>query len=102
MTDEQCYAQATKDYEYLCQLFNGKSFKECVTLCKKNKFDFFHEDGELFDINYGVACFTINNENGMGVVNPNSIEVWNDSEDAWLGTYTLKELEVWKDWKESN
>lgn len=92
MTDKQCFEQAIKDYERVCELFNGKDYQDCVEICRRYNFDFFHLDDELFDINFGTACFTINNVDGKGKVNPNSIELWNDEECNCLGDYTLEEI----------
>ena len=83
--------KAIKDYEKLCKLLNGKPYEECIKVCKENDFDFFNDDEELFDVNYGTACFTINNENGIGIVNPDSIEVWNDRTGE-CSDYTLEKI----------
>ena len=92
MTDQEIYKQALKGYEYLCELFNGKDFKECIEICKRYNFDFFHDDEELFDLNFGVGCWTINNEEGKGKVNENGIELWNDENCDCLGDYSLEEI----------
>lgn len=84
--------KAIKDYERLCKLFNGKPYEECIKVCEEKCFDYFNDDDELFDINYGTACFTINNENGKAKVNDKSIELWNDNIGNYLGTYTLEEI----------
>ena len=74
------YKQALKDYDGVCELFNGKDFEECIKTCETNKLDSFNEDEELFDINFGVCCFTINNEDGKGKVCSESIDIWDDKQ----------------------
>lgn len=94
-TNKQCFIQALSDYESLNDLLKNKTFRQCVNYCKKNNLDIFNEDGELFDLNYGTACFTINNENKMGIINL-WIEVYNDDTGACLGVFSLDELKLKK------
>ena len=79
-TEKEIYEQAIKDYEELCLLVNGKTYKQLSVTLRNKHIDYWNYDGELFDMNYGVCCFTINIDAVTRVckVNDKSIEVWDD------------------------
>lgn len=92
MTDKECFKQALEDYEYMRKTFNGNNYQDCIEFCRIKDFDFFNLSDDLFDINMGTCCFTILNEDDIGVVSKKSIEVWNDSTNTCLGTFTIKQI----------
>lgn len=69
--------EAIKDFELINLLIGGKAFNEAKYILEKGKLDLMNWDGERFDVNYGVCCFTINVENDICQINNKSIEVWN-------------------------
>lgn len=71
----ELYGRAYKDFVRLNNLvneFNGYLEELCKELGGHNF------DGELFDVNYGVLCATVNEKDGKLVLNQQSIDVWND------------------------
>lgn len=91
MTTKELFAKAYNDYLSICALVNGEDFEKGYIELQEYQNDVFHKDDELYDINFGVCCFTINNEKGKGFVNDVSIEVY-DSDVGLIGNYTANEL----------
>lgn len=86
------YGFKVSDYfKRLDEIENGDDFEKGYIELQEYQNDVFHKDDELYDINFGVCCFTINNEKGKGFVNNVSIEVY-DSDIGLIGNYTANEL----------
>ena len=97
MTDKELFNKAYHDYIDLCGIVNGEAFEKCYQELLDDGYDVFHKDNELFDINYGVCCFTIVAQEKHGTINAyvseNSIEVYDDEGiSTCLGDFTIDEI----------
>lgn len=88
------FKQAYKDYKSICRLVNNKDFEsgyEAIQKDTKHDAQTMYKDNELYDVNFGVCCFTIDNIRGKGLVNDCSIEVWH-GDCGLIGNYTATEI----------
>ena len=95
--DRACFKKACEDYNKVCEMFAGKSYKECKNILKKDKTTYNITNDlkeEYIDFNYGAGCFTLVFTNDDMVNLPakvsTMIEVWNDTDCAYLGTYDIE------------
>lgn len=91
--EQAIFKKACDDYQKACAIFNNHSFEECLNILQsdKHKFDITNQNEEIIDFNFGACCLTINNQDGVGIVCHTSIEVWDDKNCAYLGTFTISE-----------
>lgn len=93
--DKKLFAKAYDDWLCICACVNGQDYSESQNILKEwyeNDIQIMtvFRDEDLYDVNFGVCCFTINNKNGKAFVNELSIEVY-DGLDC-LGCYSVDEL----------
>jgi len=91
MTLNELFKQAYNDYLSICALVEGEDFEKSYNDIQEIEPDVMNKDDELYDINFGVCCFTIQNIKGRAQVAYTSIEVW-DSDTGLVGNFTINEI----------
>ena len=87
--DKELYKKAYNAYISVCGLIEGMTFEDGYKYFEEFDYNVLNKNDERFDINFDVACLTINNVNGKCSVNDKSIEVY-DGLDC-LGNFTAEE-----------
>ena len=95
LNDAPIFTQAKSDFFKASDVFNGKTYKECLDIINSDvkTYSATNITSDYIDFNYGVCCLTIIFIDSKAKVSDTSIEIWDDEHCSCLGAFTLCDVE---------